>query len=510
MHFIRTQGLRITADDRVLLENATLTFSGRTGIVGDNGSGKSTLLRILASDPRVHRSSTVTLLTQEPHRQGTVAETLGVSRTLDILARSLRGEADVQELELDPEDWDLPARLEHAFKEARLRIHSSRLLSTLSGGEMARLGLAALLLKPGILLLDEPTNHLDARSRNDFYDFVQAFPGTLLIASHDRKLLRLMDTIVELRPPYAHVYGGNYDFYAQECAVRTAANEAALRNAERVLRAAKRERAQTLARQAQREKEGRRRAPDAGMPKILLGKMKRRAEETRGRLRTIHNDRVLSALLNVREARQNARRRRTVRLAAESAPLKGLCIRARKINAALPAGPLALKHKLWSSPIDLSIRQTSRIWLSGDNGSGKSTLAKLLAGLQAPCEGSIERSVRIALLGQDGEFLTADGHGAQADSPGPQAAPLARFHGSLEMSGGERMHLLLRQAVESGAGLLILDEPTNHLDLERTRALAESLREFGGALLVITHDADFAEEAGLTEKFELKRDSVDE
>jgi ATPase subunit of ABC transporter with duplicated ATPase domains len=147
MHFIRTQGLKITTD-RVLLENASLTFSGRTGIVGDNGSGKSTLLRALAADPRVQRSAPVSLLTQQHMKSGTVADYLGVSHTLDILQRCERGEALPEELELEPEDWTLRERLASAFERAGLRIHAARMLSTLSGGELARLGIAALSLRP--------------------------------------------------------------------------------------------------------------------------------------------------------------------------------------------------------------------------------------------------------------------------------------------------------------------------------------------------------------------------
>ena len=132
-------------------------------------------------------------------------------------------------------------------------------------------------------------------------------------------------------------------------------------------------------------------------------------------------------------------------------------------------------------------------------------------GFQKPSTGIIRRPVRTAMLSQEGELWLAEAENQRGTStdPGPVLAPPPRFRGRTEMSGGERMHALLRQALEYGADLLVLDEPTNHLDLERTGALAESLCAYSGALLVITHDADFAEEAGLLQEFSLPRDSVD-
>jgi ATPase subunit of ABC transporter with duplicated ATPase domains len=351
-------------------------------------------------------------------------------------------------------------------------------------------------------LLDEPTNHLDAGARNSFYDFVRSFPGTLVAASHDRSLLRLMETIVELRPPEARVYGGNYDFYARERATQEAAEQAALRNAARLLRAATLEREETLEKQRERERQGRRRAPNAGIPNVLLGKMRQRAEQTRGRLASVHDDRVNAALMKLQDAKARARIRRTVRIEGMSTEQKGVCVSARAVNIELETGPL------WKRPLDISIGRKDRIWLHGDNGTGKSSLARLLLGFPVPFTGTLRRSVQTALLTQDAELWFAEA-GSHAGMTGPLPAPPPRFRGHEEMSGGERMHALLRQALESGAGLVVLDEPTNHLDLERTKALAESLRQYEGALLVITHDADFAEDAELTRVFEVSQDSVD-
>lgn len=500
MHFIRTQGLTITTD-RVLLHSVSLTIHGRTGILGDNGSGKSTLLRALASSPLVHRSAPVSLLTQEPDRKGTVADYLGVARTLEILGRAECGQAKPEELELEPEDWTLRERLKHAFKEAGLRLYPERRLSTLSGGEMARLGIAALALKPGILLLDEPTNHLDLASRHSFYEFVENFSGTLVIASHDRRLLRRMETIVELRPPEARVYGGSYDFYAEARAEEIAAEQSALRCAGRVLQKALREREDTLAKQSERQRQGRLRAPKAGMPRVLLGKRKRRAEQTQGRLAAVHDDRVDAAMRSLTEAKSRARMRRTVHIRPAGVEAEGLCARANKVNVSLDGG------QVFRNSLTFSIRRKDRLWLTGDNGSGKSTLAALLMGFLEPSTGSIRRPVHTALLNQQGELWFARPDSERAGLPVSSLPP--RTSGRLEMSAGERMHAKLRQALESDAALILLDEPTNHLDLERTRALAASLREYRGALIVITHDADFAEEAGLTQEFSLSSDSVD-
>ena len=111
MHFIRTQALTLKYADHILLKDLNLTLQGKVGIIGQNGSGKSTLLRALAFDERAHRSGRVSYLAQDLENRGTVADALGISKTLDILARSDRGEASVEELDLSPEDWNLRERL---------------------------------------------------------------------------------------------------------------------------------------------------------------------------------------------------------------------------------------------------------------------------------------------------------------------------------------------------------------------------------------------------------------
>ena len=492
MHFIRTQALTLKYADHILIKDLNLTLQGKVGIIGQNGAGKSTLLRALAFDERVRRSGRISYLAQDLENHGTVADALGVSKTLDILARSDRGEAYAEELDLSPEDWSLRERLALALRRAELKVDLDRRLTTLSVGELTRLGLAALALSESeILILDEPTNHLDLDSRIAFYQFVREFKCTLIVASHDQALLREMETIIDLRNGIAHSYGGNYSFYEQERAKEKEAEESVIRNASRVLKHTRRSSEITAMRQRERQRQGKKKAPLAGIPKIKLGEMKRNAERTAASLRNIHEIRVQEAQENLSEARR-ARVRRTFSIRVAQSESRGLCAALRRVNQKVQG------IFLWEKPVSLSIHSGSRIWLQGKNGSGKSTLCRLLLNLLPLDEGLIERKGTIAMLDQKGDALLLRESGETwIHSPLHQ--------GRTEMSGGEKMHSSLRKILESGPDLLILDEPTNHLDLERTRALGESLKQYNGSLLIVSHDADFTEALGPTERFVLER-----
>jgi ATPase subunit of ABC transporter with duplicated ATPase domains len=195
-----------TPDGKPLFDNLTVSIGREcVGLVGRNGSGKSTLLRAIEQDTAplrgtIHLNARTGRLRQRFDESLTVAETIGVAGELARLARITAGHGTPEDL--DHADWTLEPRLEQAFAQMGLPgLDTGRRIASLSGGERTRLAMAGLLLdEVDLLLLDEPTNNLDAAGRAAIDDLIRAWPGGLLIASHDRALLEQADRIVELSP----------------------------------------------------------------------------------------------------------------------------------------------------------------------------------------------------------------------------------------------------------------------------------------------------------------------
>ncbi len=515
-----------TPDGRTLFENLSLAFGReRTGLVGRNGAGKTTLLRLIAgraepSEGAVARAGSVAWLSQriDPDPDETAAEALGVAHALAIVARVLAGQGSEQDLA--EADWTLEGRLGSALAEVGLEgLDPARPVARLSGGEQTRLRLAALLLDPpDLLLLDEPTNHMDAEGRARVAEVLGRWPGGVVVASHDRALLRRMDRIVELSELGAAVHGGGYDLYAEHKAAERAAAERALETAERDVDRAARDNQRAVERKARRDRAGRAFALKASEPKILLGAMKERAENSGGR-----EDRLAE--------------RRAEAAAAELAEARGRVERVRALDIPLPStglaagrAVLAMEAAAWDTPegrrvvgpLTLRLTGPERVAVTGPNGAGKSTLLKLMAGALEPGEGRIERPVASALLDQEAALLRPDEillEGYRRLHPEATAnaahAALARFlfrnTAALKpvgaLSGGERLRAGLA-CVMTGARppqLLLLDEPTNHLDLDSVAAVEAALRVWDGALVVVSHDADFLDAVGIERRIELRR-----
>ena len=281
-----------TPDGHTLFDNLSLAFGRRerTAVVGRNGAGKTTLLRLIAgldapAEGSVARAGTVGWLAQvaEPGPDETVADTLGAGPGLAVLARVLAGEGSAADLA--EADWTLETRIAEVMAEVGLaELSLDRLTRTLSGGEQTRLRLAALLLaEPDLIVLDEPTNNLDAGARAVVARVVADWRGGAVVVSHDRALLRNVDRIVELSSLGAHVYGGGWDLYAGRRAAERALAEQRLDEAAREVDRAARERQQTVQKRARRDRAGRAYAASGSAPRISLGGMKRRAEESAGK-----------------------------------------------------------------------------------------------------------------------------------------------------------------------------------------------------------------------------------
>jgi len=513
-----------TPDGRILFENLSLAFGReRTGLVGRNGSGKTTLLRLIAglSEPAegsATRAASVAWLSQrrEPAPGETVAEALGVADAMAVVARVLAGEGTEQDLA--EADWTLEGRIEAALAEVGLDgLDPARPVASLSGGEQTRLRLAALLLSPpDLLLLDEPTNHMDAEGRARVAEVLGRWPGGVVVASHDRALLRRMDRIVELSSLGATTYGGGYDLYAERKAAERAAAERALETAERDVDRAARDSQRAVERRARRDRAGRAFAMKASEPKILLGAMKERAENSGGREDRLAERRAEAAAAELAEARERVEQVRALDIPL---PTTGLAA-GRTVLAMEAAAWDAPDGRRIVGPLTLRLTGPERVAVTGANGAGKSTLLKLMAGALEATRGRVDRPALAALLDQEAALLHPDEtvlDGWRRLHPEATAneahAALARFlfrntaalKPVASLSGGERLRAGLA-CVMTGARppqLLILDEPTNHLDLDSVAAVEAALRAWDGALVVVSHDSDFLDAVGVERRIDL-------
>ncbi|MFJ9587902.1 ABC-F family ATP-binding cassette domain-containing protein [Streptomyces acidicola] len=509
-------------DDTPVFQDLSLTVStGRTGLVAPNGSGKSTLLKLIAGELRPGAGSvsvvgTLGHLPQSLPLTGelTVAEVLGVAAVIRAIDAVESGDVDEKHFTTIGDDWDIEERTRAQLDRLGLTdLTLDRRLSTLSGGQVVSLGLAAQLLKrPDVLLLDEPTNNLDLDARHKLYDVLEDFNGCLLLVSHDRALLDRMERIAELGSDELHFYGGNFTEYEEAVRAEQDVAEKNVRNAEQELKREKREMQQARERAERRAGNAARNLKSAGLPRIFAGNMKRGAQESAGRAGQMHASRVGEAKARLDEAARALRdeQRITLDLPDTDVPagrtlFLGEAMQVRHGGRAVFAG----------QGVDLTIRGPERIALTGANGAGKSTLLRLINGGLTMGSGEIKRADgRIAYLSQRLDVLDLNRTVAEnfaAFAPGrPEAERmnlLARFlfRGARAhlpvgvLSGGERLRASLACVLcaEPAPQLLLLDEPTNNLDLVSAGQLESALGSYRGAFVVVSHDQRFLTEIGV-------------
>jgi ATPase subunit of ABC transporter with duplicated ATPase domains len=509
-----------TPDHRPLFDNLILSLGNeRVGLVGRNGSGKSTLLHIVAglAEPAagsVSRSGTVGMLAQDWAPDMSLAEALGVADALTALTRVVSGDGRPEDF--DAADWTLEPRLEVLLAEVGLvGLALERPIGSLSGGERTRIGVARLLLEaPDLLLLDEPTNNLDAEGRAAIHALVRNWRSGMLVASHDRELLEIMDRIVELTPIGVRVVGGGWSAFAEQRAAEREQAAGELDRSNAALRDAQRNAQRQREVKERRDKAGRAFAAKGSEPKILLGARAEMAEATGGRLR-----RTGERLVNEATASAQAARARVEVLTplAIALPPSGLPSGVQLL--ALDAVVVDVGSRRLG-PWTLDIRGPERVAVTGPNGAGKTTLLKVVAGLALPSAGAVRRADgRIAMLDQHvglldpeisvlANFRRINPTLGERDAHAACARFAFRNRDALQavctLSGGERLRagLACTLAGARPPWLLILDEPTNHLDIETLELLEEALRAYDGALLVVSHDGSFRERVGFDRTLE--------
>ncbi|MCS0644685.1 ABC-F family ATP-binding cassette domain-containing protein [Curtobacterium flaccumfaciens] len=540
---------------RTLFDSLDLTVAPGDviGVVGVNGAGKSTLLRLLAGvdEPL---AGTVSLaptdafvgwLPQEHERIAgeTVAAYLGrrtgcteATGTMDAAAAALgdpdAGDAAADRYSAALDRWlaagaaDLEDRIPAVLADLGLEpgtgdsgadgVGPDSLMTALSGGQVARVGLAALLLSRfDIVLLDEPTNDLDLDGLDRLEAFVRGLRGGVVLVSHDREFLaRSVTSVLELDLAQSsnRLFGGGYDSFLEEREIarqhkRDAYDEFASTKADLVSRArTQREWSSQGVRNAMKK------SPDND--KIRRRAASESSEKQAQKVRQMESR--IARLDEVEEPRKEWQLEFTI----GSAPRSSAVV-ATLSNATFTQGDFTL------GPVSLQVDGGDRIGITGPNGAGKSTLLRALLGKQAPTTGtaSLGSSVavgevdqaRAAFTGDQPlaaafeaivpEYTTADVRtllakfGLKADHVGRPASAL---------SPGERTRAGLALLQARGVNVLVLDEPTNHLDLTAIEQLEQALESYDGTLLLVTHDRRMLKTVRLDRQWRVEGGTVTE
>ncbi|WP_405900944.1 ATP-binding cassette domain-containing protein [Streptomyces sp. NBC_00727] len=504
-------------DGSPALEALDLTVGpGRTGLIGLNGAGKSTLLRLLAgelqpTEGRVSVSGEVGHLPQNLvlDTELRVDAALGIDAVREALHAIEAGDVGEERFAAVGDDWDVEERARATLDGLGLdHIGLDRTIGEMSGGECVMLRLAALLLaRPDVLLLDEPTNNLDLYARRRLYAAIDAWHGVLVVVSHDRELLELVDQIADLRDSTVTWYGGNLSAYEAALAVEQEAAERMVRVAEADVQRQKRELAESQVKSARRRRYGQKLFEQGSVPKIVASARKRSAQESAGKQRLMHASRLADAKERLDDAVDAVRDDDEIRVELPRTkvhPGRGVLV----------LRDLELAHGARVRG-QYEVRGPERIALVGRNGAGKTTLLRTLAGELAPVSGEAVTEVPLRFLPQrldvldDGLSVVENVARFAPDATNNHIrAKLAHFlfrgaradRAAGTLSGGERFRAALAALLlaEPAPQLLLLDEPTNNLDMASVRRLTAALDAYEGALVVAGHDVPFLESLGIT------------
>jgi ATPase subunit of ABC transporter with duplicated ATPase domains len=507
----------------LLFNNLDLVIDKNTkvALIGNNGTGKSTLLKLIAGE--LQTSAGVVRTSSAPYyvpqifgqfNELTIAQALRIDDKLHALAEILNGNVTDDYLAILNDDWSIEERSQTTLSNWGLdEFTLYQKMGRLSGGQKTKVFLAGISIhQPNLVLLDEPSNHLDKHGRELLYRYLSATNNTLVVVSHDRALLNLLDTVCELTKNGIITYGGNYDFYAGQKAIEHEGLHHDLKSKEKALRKAKETERETIERQQKLDARGKKKQEKAGMPTIMMNTMRNNAERSTSRIKGIHTEKIGSISQELSQLRAAVPDADKMKLDLDNSALhKGkILVKANDINFAYGDA------RLWKNGLSFQIVSGDRVAIRGLNGSGKTTLIKMILGKLEPQEGRIDRAVFNAIfLDQDYSLIDnrltvyeqAQYYNSGALHEHDIKIRLNRFLFGKDdwdkpcsaLSGGEKMRLILCALTISkqAPDMIILDEPTNNLDMQNIEILIAAISGYKGTLLVISHDEHFLEQVNV-------------
>lgn len=516
-------------DKNLLFENINLTVNqdSKIALIGNNGSGKSTLLRIIAGElkPSTGQMTAVSEPWYVPQIFGqynelTIGQALKVEAKLNALHEILNGVVSEENYTLLDDDWSIEERCNSAMSYWRLAdLDLAQKMGTLSGGQKTKVFLAGISIhQPQLVLLDEPSNHLDLSGRELLYDYINTCDSSLIVVSHDRKLLNLLNPVYELELHGLVAYGGNYDFYASQKQIELNALNQDLQSKAKALRKAKEKERETIERQQKLDSRGRAKQEKAGVATIMLNTLRNNAEKSTSKLKAIHAEKTGSLSQELQELRAALPDMDKMKFNFDDSALHTgkTLFKAAGINFSYN------KNQVWPENLSFQITSGERISLKGINGSGKTTLINIILGKLEPHIGSIYRA--------DGKSVYIDQEYSLIDNNLAVYEQAQRFNNSAlqeheikirlhrflftkedwakpcsALSGGEKMRLILccLTITNQSPDIIILDEPTNNLDIQNIEILTAAINQYQGTLIVVSHDQYFLEQVGIESSIEL-------
>ncbi|QNF33210.1 ABC-F family ATP-binding cassette domain-containing protein [Adhaeribacter swui] len=498
--------------------NLSLTKHDKAALIGNNGTGKSTLLKIAAgilspASGTVHVAATPYYVPQlyGQYNHLRIAQALKIEEKLTAFYQILEGDVTETNLAMLNDDWTLEERCTEALAYWGLAaLDLNQPMQTLSGGQKTKVFLAGIFIhQPELILLDEPSNHLDTSGRQLLYKFIQSSSSTLLVISHDQKLLNLLNPVLELSKRGITVYGGNYDFYAEQKTIESQALNQDVRSKEKALRKAKDLERETAERQQKLDARGKKKQEKAGISRIMMNTLRNQAENSTSRLKGIHAEKVGTISQNLHELRKDLSDTDKIKFGFDQSRLH----RGKILFTAKELNYCYQEQLLWQQGLTFQITSSERIAIKGSNGSGKTTLIRIILGELAPQMGTVQRAGNQAVyIDQDYTLiknnLTVYEQAQLFNSTGLQEHEikirLNRFLFTKDdwekpdsaLSGGEKMRLMLCCLTISNQApdMIVLDEPTNNLDIHNIQILITALHDYQGTLLVVSHDEYFLEQ----------------
>lgn len=527
---LHIQQLFYSVAGQELFSGSSVDISGHIiGLIGDNGSGKSTLLQCI-SGKRIPHSGRIYhdyqrvedfhyIVRPTGKEIGTYLFGAAHWELWEKLDRHSLTSTDYDKLDAVWEPFSAYSKHMQRMGIEHIDLYDKDL--HVSGGELVRLQLCHALLYPAdILLLDEPTNHLDSSGREALQDFLRLYKGQCIIATHDQQLLGLVDGILSLQSSKITYYPHNYAVYLEEITSKERSLERKIRHQEEAYRRKKKQQQQLRERLVKRQERSAKKALSGGIPKIVLGAKKDQATKSLGAIKKDHGTELVHLSKEVHHLKQQRTVKKAVILQKHLQKQKSSLLILSAENLTFTTDT---SKRLFTN-ISFHIYQGERIAITGNNGSGKTTLLRLLLGTlpiqSGHVRGMIQNEAKTGFLGQYPLLNAFDLTASQLLqkslphlSDQARQTILAQFcfdraksNVSIRaLSAGERTRLAFASIFYASPQkqLLVLDEPTNALDITSKEVIITALKNFSGALLVVSHDPWFLKQIGIERELSL-------